>query len=614
MRTGSLPPSICSLAVLLTIHLAQTSLFAEGSSPEQHRAAEHDGKKNEPSRDGDKGTGRRDCKAPPATATSFWALDGNAGTSPTNGNFLGTTDDQPLEIKVNGLRAMRYENGGVSSYELSFGRTNSNGSPNLIGGSPVNFVSPGVVGAVIDGGGTTNYAGFGGTNSVSADFGVIGGGVQNQIFPTAFSSVIGGGNYNQIQTNAEVSTIAGGAVNQIQYNAYSSLIGGGIYNQIGVNAWESTVGGGDYNQILSGAAGSTIAGGDRNQIQTNAFDSAIGGGFGNQIGTGASSSTIAGGGGNQIKAFYSAIAGGSDNQIQTDAGFSMIGGGTENEIQTAAGGSVIAGGFSNGIQTNAYTSVIGGGQDNQIEAFSSAILGGEGNQIETGANFSVISGGLGNDIQPNSVGSVIGGGGNNSILGEFAIIPGGDQNVATNNSLAGGHRAKATHQGAFVWADSTDADFSDAGSNTFNVRSSGGVVFASGTGGVNQMVSWMPGSGAWSFTSDRNAKENFQPVNARQILEKVAGLPLTEWNYKGYGDRHVGSMAQDFHAAFPFNANDKMLNSADEAGVSLAAIQGLNEKLDEKDAEIQNLKKQNDSLAERLNELETTVKQLASKK
>jgi phage shock protein A len=48
--------------------------------------------------------------------------------------------------------------------------------------------------------------------------------------------------------------------------------------------------------------------------------------------------------------------------------------------------------------------------------------------------------------------------------------------------------------------------------------------------------------------------------------------------------------------------------------VALAAIQGLDQKLNAKDAEIQNLKQQNDSLAERLNELEATVKQLAANK
>jgi hypothetical protein len=55
----------------------------------------------------------------------------------------------------------------------------------------------------------------------------------------------------------------------------------------------------------------------------------------------------------------------------------------------------------------------------------------------------------------------------------------------------------------------------------------------------------------------------------------------------------------------------------DEGGVALAAIQGLNQKLEEavkaKDGEIQTLKRQNDSLAARLNELETAVKQLAAR-
>lgn len=56
----------------------------------------------------------------------------------------------------------------------------------------------------------------------------------------------------------------------------------------------------------------------------------------------------------------------------------------------------------------------------------------------------------------------------------------------------------------------------------------------------------------------------------------------------------------------------------DEGGVALAAIQGLNQKLEQqgkdKDVEIQTLKQQNDSLAERLDELEVTVKQLVAQK
>jgi hypothetical protein len=67
----------------------------------------------------------------------------------------------------------------------------------------------------------------------------------------------------------------------------------------------------------------------------------------------------------------------------------------------------------------------------------------------------------------------------------------------------------------------------------------------------------------------------------------------TQWKYKvePAGTKHLGPMAQDFHAAFGLNgADDKHIATVDEDGVALAAIQGLNQKLDEKDAEIQQLR------------------------
>lgn len=85
-----------------------------------------------------------------------------------------------------------------------------------------------------------------------------------------------------------------------------------------------------------------------------------------------------------------------------------------------------------------------------------------------------------------------------------------------------------------------------------------------------------PGATAWSALSDRNAKENFEPVDTAAILHKVAGLPLTEWNYKDdpARRRYIGPVAQDFHAAFGLG-NDRMICTLDTDGVSLAAIQGL---------------------------------------
>jgi len=118
------------------------------------------------------------------------------------------------------------------------------------------------------------------------------------------------------------------------------------------------------------------------------------------------------------------------------------------------------------------------------------------------------------------------------------------------------------------------------------------------------------------LTSDRNTKENFAKLDSQSVLAKVATLPLTEWNYKNdsTGIRHVGPMAQDFHAAFGLDGNDdKHISVVDEGGVALAAIQGLNQKVEERNARIKALEQKNDSLTARLNELEATVKQLVAR-
>jgi len=122
---------------------------------------------------------------------------------------------------------------------------------------------------------------------------------------------------------------------------------------------------------------------------------------------------------------------------------------------------------------------------------------------------------------------------------------------------------------------------------------------------------------SFNSTSDRNAKENFSSISPAEILNKVVSLPVSQWNFKGEQKevQHIGPMAQDFHAVFGLDGTeDKRISLTDEGGVALAAIQGLNQKLDEKDSEIKTLKLQNDILAQRLNELESTVKQLATQK
>ncbi len=112
-----------------------------------------------------------------------------------------------------------------------------------------------------------------------------------------------------------------------------------------------------------------------------------------------------------------------------------------------------------------------------------------------------------------------------------------------------------------------------------------------------------------ALTSDRNAKENFTAVNARGVLAKVADLPLTQWNYKtdGKAVQHLGPMAQDFQAAFGLNgADDRHISVVDAGGVALAAIQGLNQKME---METSALRKENAELKCELSE----IKQLLSK-
>ena len=62
----------------------------------------------------------------------------------------------------------------------------------------------------------------------------------------------------------------------------------------------------------------------------------------------------------------------------------------------------------------------------------------------------------------------------------------------------------------------------------------------------------------------------------------MAALPLARWSYKeDPGTRHLGPVAQDFYAAFNVGPDDKHIATVDADGVALAAIQGLNQKLEE---------------------------------
>ncbi|MBI1743909.1 hypothetical protein HYR54_12710 [Candidatus Acetothermia bacterium] len=146
--------------------------------------------------------------------TLAWLLSGNAGTT-AGTNFLGTTDNVALELKVNSQRALRIEPGST---------------PNLIEGFSGNFAGAGVVGAAIGGGGAN-----GTNNRVLDDFSTIGGGLNNQA-----------GDGNGSTADHELATVGGGAGNQATGN--NSTVGGGLGNT--ASGGFSTIPGGMFNTAL----------------------------------------------------------------------------------------------------------------------------------------------------------------------------------------------------------------------------------------------------------------------------------------------------------------------------------------------------------------------------
>ena len=465
-----------------------------------------------------------------ARTQQVWLVGGNSGTTPGT-HFLGTSDNQPVEFKVNGQRALRLEPHTTS--------------PNVLGGSPANIITNDSYGAVIAGGGSSDNP-----NRVGASFATVSGGYGNT-----------------------------------------------------ASSWNATVSGGQFNTASGNWA------------------------------------TVSGGQFNTASGHRATVSGGQVNAISTGADYSAIGGGSNNTIASNAESATIAGGTSNNIGTNADHSAIGGGSNNTIAS-----------------------------------------------NGWYATIPGGWGNFATNYAFAAGLRAKANHTGAFVWADSTDADFASTRLNQFNLRATGGVRVDTGSGpGISLNAADTPlitrgwdafgptapdakqGHGRWGLfmephtlalgmpalsgktvrvvkyypdgsytvlmtvaqdgavtatsftpTSDRNAKQGFEPVNAAEVLEKVARLPLTRWQFKedDSGAWHLGPTAQDFHAAFGLGANDTTIATVDADGVALAAIQGLNEKVEvrsqKSEVRIQKLEAENAALRAELEQLKQLVGALAA--
>jgi hypothetical protein len=428
---------------------------------------------------------------------AFWSLTGNAGTVPGT-HRLGTLDDVPLEVCVNGMRALRLEPGST---------------PNVIGGHPNNAVDSNVAGATIAGGVNNfvagNYAavGGGGNNQANGSHSAVAGGSYNSV--TGDGAFVGAGYSNGAAgansavvcgSNNEAtgghSYVVGGSGNQATaahtfvgagyqntaVRTYGAVVGGlgnsaggafagdyaavagGYGNQ--VRGDHGSIGGGMSNTIHNYVERATIGGGESNEIGGHA--GTIGGGALNVIRDGAENATIAGGApsdpndpantNNRVYDAYGTVGGGGHNWAGNDDGdptsavFATVAGGWRN-YATGIQSGVMSGGNN---RANGANSCVGGGYANNISGHYAVISGGGGNVA--GQNYSAVGGGLANYSnaahgtiaggESNSAHSTgawaaIGGGKSNEVTQEYGTVPGGQENLAGGEySFAAGRRAK----------------------------------------------------------------------------------------------------------------------------------------------------------------------------
>lgn len=417
-----------------------------------------------------------------ARTNQVWLLSGNTGTTPGT-HFLGTTDNQALEIKVNNLPAIRIVDNGDSVDDGAV----PDQAPSIVAGAPGNLIGPNTVGATIGGGGANNWEGLTRTHWVFSDYGTVAGGLRNRISTNSLCATISGGYLNSIATNSAYSTISGGYFNDVFAGSWFSTIGGGVQNQINPNAYYATVPGGYLNTATNLAF---AAGRQAKARHTGAF-----------VWADSQASDFSSAASNQ----FLIRAGGGVGITRTNHGF----GSASNLVNLAVG--VSTNGRLNGISFREF--------DNNPFGMS---LGydGSGDSID---NRLVIY-----DI---------------NALPRFSFESGGNLGIGVLDPAN-------------------------------PVQHTSGAILTA--------------AGVWQNASDVHRKTDFVPVNPLEVLAKLLALPLSSWRYTNEVAevRHIGPTAQDFRAAFGFGSDATTIGTVDADGVALAAIQGLNQKLEAENAEL----------------------------
>lgn len=420
----------------------------------------------------------------------------------------------------------------------------------------------------------------------------------------------------------------------------------------------NVIAGSSINAADAGVRGGTISGGGalpdadpdyvgENRNRVSDHYGTVGGGYNNVAGnllsplTDAPFATVGGGRSNVAGGIDSTIGGGSGNFTLQQ--WSAIGGGSQNSALGQY--ATVAGGERNAARGVGAT--ITGGGANEALGLRSTVAGGSFSCA--GADFSFAAGRQAK-VRPSADPSTVG-----TACDDLSSYAGGSGDIGT-----------------FIWSDSQDAPFLSSGPNQFLIRADGGlflnanarvlsgddVIFRArpttgdadvdlrlqtragksllmflsettggltmnltevGTGANRLTVNGGSGGGAflsnggtWTNASSRSFKEGFGAVDTLDVLNRLLDLPITTWAYIGSAEGlHLGPVAEDFKAAFGLAGDGQSIATVDADGVALAAIQGLNAKLEQENgalkAENQSLRSDVDALAERLARLEAQL-------
>ena len=545
-------------------------------------------------------------------------VDGELSTTGSNGSSNWIEADEllhPSDADIDGLRfedTFRLEAIGEETDTEEFGTII--GSGNVIMGNPHNTVED-ANGATIAGGGLHGDE-LADENVIYSNFATISGGSANEAGdeewedsePT-YQTISGG--YNNVAPG-NLSVIGGGAENET--TGAQSSIAGGINNE--ASGRFATISGGYFN--IASAEGATVSGGgatieaeDRGNIASGK-SSTVSGGIDNSAE--GDQSTVNGGENNESSDTWATVGGGVEN-LSDDVGAtvgggenneaggqnSTVGGGEENKAlghrSTVSGGqenkasgehSTVSGGISN--EASAQKATVSGGALNEATAERSTVGGGRLN--EASGQSATVSGGRSNKASGGH--STVNGGYSNEASDEGATVLGGSFNTASGeHSFAIGYRATAENDGSFVFADSSNEEISSVDDDTAHF----------------QMPVHAPEfHGELKDDSARAIKTNIASIEPSTILERVRSLEISEWEYTHReSGRHIGPMAGEFYELFGLGSDDGTIGTVDRDGVALAAIQGLANKVEQRNEDIKRLTEENTSLRDRISVLEQVV-------